>query len=55
VARQNPEGYDKFLGALRKVLTVSHSDMKRMRDTEKAEKKRKSKRASASRASDDKG
>jgi len=48
---KKPDGYSNFASALRRVLTVSHSDMKQMLDAEKTEKKRKSKRASASRVS----
>jgi len=51
---QSPE-YNKFASALRKVLAVSHSDIKAMLDAEKRTKRRHRTRRSASRASNGKG
>lgn len=47
--------YKTFSTALRKVLSVSHGEMKSMLEAEKAAKRRKPRRASACREGDSKG
>lgn len=52
MAKRSPE-YENFTGALKKVLQVSHSEMKAKLDAEKQEKKQRPKRTSG-RASSEK-
>jgi hypothetical protein len=52
MSKQQSE-YDKFDSTMRKLLSVPHSEIKAKLDAEKAAKKRKPKKTSASRVSND--
>jgi hypothetical protein len=52
--KRTPE-YERFTGALRKVLQVSHTEMKAQLDAEKQQKKERPKGKASGRASSAKG
>jgi hypothetical protein len=54
-AKNEPGEFDRFKNFMQRLVAVPHSEIKAKLDAEKAAKMRKTKRASASRASTDKG
>ena len=54
-AKNEPGEFDRFKNFMQRLVAVPHSEIKAKLDAEKAAKMQKPKRASASRASTDKG